>query len=292
MKPVTAIALLLAVTPTPGAGEDTAPPAESPAVGPALSSEAAFQEARRLLLGEGAARDPERAYELMKQAADAGHPDAAGGLGNFHREGVVVPQNDAEAAAWYRKGAEKGGVRSQFNFGQVLLNGLGVERNVEEGLRWIREAASQGLPQAVFVLGQVHYFGQHGQAVNYDEAFAYFRTEAERGHPDAQNMLGVMYENAQGQPRDEARAIAWYRKAAEQNLAKAQSNLGRMLGPNSASKDTRVEALMWLFLADAQGEITAARALKEVRPGIDSQEEIDARRRAAAFQGKQALWGK
>ena len=51
---------------------------------------------------------------------------------------------------------------------------------------------------------------------------------AEKGFAFAQFNLGVLYDNGQGLPQDDAQAIAWYRKAAEQGLPQAQVNLGIM----------------------------------------------------------------
>lgn len=254
---------------------------------PTGSAEETYQQARRYFRGDGVTKDAARAYRLMQEAAQAGHPDAIGGLGSFYREGLVVPQNDAEATARYRMGAAKGGVRSQFNYGQMLLHGIGVEKNEAEGLALIRKAAVRGLPEAVFVLGNIYYDGKYGLPVNHAEALALLRVSAEQGNAEAQNTVGVMYENAQGGlARDETRAQEWYRKAAEQNLAKAQANLGRLLGPIGGTRETRVEALMWLLLAEAQGEVVAAATLRETHDGILPAEELEAKKRVTAWQRK------
>ena len=51
---------------------------------------------------------------------------------------------------------------------------------------------------------------------------------AKRGNADAQNKLGVMYQNGSGVSQDHAQAAAWYRKAAEQGNELAKNNLGAM----------------------------------------------------------------
>src|ERR1700704_2814878 len=51
---------------------------------------------------------------------------------------------------------------------------------------------------------------------------------AEQGNPQAQNDLGMIYENGQGVAKDERQALAWYRKAADQGFDKAEFNLGAM----------------------------------------------------------------
>ena len=51
---------------------------------------------------------------------------------------------------------------------------------------------------------------------------------AEQGHVDAQYSLGVMYENGEGVPENDAEAVKWWRFAAEQGNVGAQYNLGYM----------------------------------------------------------------
>ena len=60
------------------------------------------------------------------------------------------------------------------------------------------------------------------------EAVKLHRLAAEQGDADAQKVLGDMYKQGQGVPRDYQEALKWYRLAAEQGNAKAQHNLGVM----------------------------------------------------------------
>ena len=55
-----------------------------------------------------------------------------------------------------------------------------------------------------------------------------WRPLAKLGQPNAQNYLGVMYQNGQGVQQDYVEAVRWYRKAAEQGDAITQYNLGVM----------------------------------------------------------------
>ncbi|MEZ3524793.1 MAG: sel1 repeat family protein, partial [Muribaculaceae bacterium] len=49
----------------------------------------------------------------------------------------------SEAVRWYRKSAEQGFARGQYNLGHMYENGRGVGQNVEEAVRWYRKAAAQ-----------------------------------------------------------------------------------------------------------------------------------------------------
>jgi TPR repeat protein len=154
----------------------------------------------------------------------------------------------------------------------MLAEGKGGDKNEVEGRKWIKSAADQGQVDAAFAMGQILYFGDIGQEVDYKAAYPYLLIAAEAGHPDAQNIIGVMLENAKGVDTDAAVAEHWYRKAAEQGHTKAQSNLGRILGPEVVDRERRLESLTWLLVASRKGEITAQRMLDAVREGIQPED--------------------
>ena len=44
---------------------------------------------------------------------------------------------------------------------------------------------------------------------------------ADTGMAEAQYVLGIMYDNGEGVPENDAEAVKWYRKAADQGLARS-----------------------------------------------------------------------
>ena len=241
------------------------------------NADAQFELARIYLRGsDGVGKNAARSMELMKAAADQGHAEAMGGVGYFYASGTTVPKDDAIALEWFLKGAKAGGAKAQLNLGKMLAEGKGTEKNEAEGRMWIKTAADQGQVDAAFAMGQILYFGDIGQEVDYKAAYPYLLIAAEAGHPDAQNIIGVMLENAKGVDTDTALAEQWYRKAAKQGHTKAQSNLGRILGPEVVDRERRLESLTWLLVASRKGEITAQRKLDAVRKGIQPEDRAQA----------------
>jgi TPR repeat protein len=85
------------------------------------------------------------------------------------------------------------------------------------------ESALRSYPNSsrlLFQLGRAYYKNK-----DFKSAFVQWRRAAERGYPNAEYNVGLMYKNAQGIVRDDRQAVAWYRKAAEHGFALAQ--LGR-----------------------------------------------------------------
>lgn len=88
---------------------------------------------------------------------------------------------------------------------------------------------------------------------DYQSAWQELKPLAENGSVNAQNVLGVMYENGFGVEKNEVQAIRWYRQAAEQNDVHAQYNFGHLL---DTSKNY-VAALKWFRKAADQGSAAA-----------------------------------
>jgi uncharacterized protein len=97
-----------------------------------------------ILLDDGEpipADNPERARLLMKQAADADVPGAAGGYGLLVYAGRGGPKNLGEAARWMFKASQEGDAEGQFLFALMLSRGEGVARDLERAYAWAIKSA-------------------------------------------------------------------------------------------------------------------------------------------------------
>jgi TPR repeat protein len=112
-----------------------------------------------------------------------------------------VPQDDAQAVAWYRHAAEQGHANAQFNLGVMYANGRGVPKDDTQAVAWFRHAADVG-------------------------------------DADAQFNLGVMYANGRGVPQDDTLAYLWLNYAAarvsgsiREEAANLRDDIARRLPP-------------------------------------------------------------
>lgn len=87
------------------------------------------------------------------------------------------------------------------------------------------------------------------QEGNYETALKGVRPLAEAGHAGAQEMLGVMYRNGHGLPRNDAQAYHWLSLAAEQARPLAAHYLGVMYFSGDGTDADGVKALMWMGVA-------------------------------------------
>ena len=123
----------------------------------------------------------------------------------------------------------------------------------------IRPLAEQGNAIAQYNLGVMYDQGE-GVPQNDAEAMKWYRLAADQGHARAQYTLGTIYHEGRGVKQNYAEAFKWYRLAADQGDAEAQFNLGAMYAYGQGLAHYLVSALMWFNLAAGQGTERAVRA--------------------------------
>ena len=82
---------------------------------------------------------------------------------------------------------------------------------------------SRYIPISRYMLGKIYY-----DENKYKRAAEFFSSAAEDGHAKSQNILGEMYEDGIGVPKNYTTAVEWYTEAALQGESTAQANLGNM----------------------------------------------------------------
>jgi TPR repeat protein len=104
----------------------------------------------------------------------------------------------------------------------------------------------KGVPQvlldaeALCQRGREHYDNEE-----YLDAAKCFRVAAERGHPGAQYMFGLLFHSGKGVVEDHREAVKWYRKAAEQGDETAQIVLGNCYENGEGVSKDHNEAARW-----------------------------------------------
>jgi len=94
-------------------------------------------------------------------------------------------------------------------------------------------------------------------AGDYAKASEMLNKLAQTGNAQAQQALGVMYENGQGVTKDENLALSLYRQAAANNNESAQYLLGTLLEKKSGLINNQNEAIKWYRLAATNGHPSA-----------------------------------
>ncbi len=89
----------------------------------------------------------------LDQAAQAGDMEAQYQLGVQYLYGTDVPKDPAKAAEWFKKAADQGLVPAIRELGILIASGEGVTPNPEEGAILLGRAADELDPSAMYHLG-------------------------------------------------------------------------------------------------------------------------------------------
>ena len=148
-----------------------------------------------------------------------------------------------------------------------------------------RPLAEQGNAKAQYNLGVMF---DDGEGVPQDDAEAvrWYRRAAEQGVAKAQYNLGVMFDDGEGVPQDDAEAVRWYRRAAEQGVATAQYNLGVMFDDGEGVPQDYAQAHKWYNLAASRGDDVARSNRDIVAKRMTTEQIAEAQRLAREWQPK------
>ncbi len=155
-------------------------------------AEAKYELGIRYMVGIGVARDEEKGFVLLKQAAEAGH------------------------------------AKAQIELGAHYLMGIGVAKDIPEGIRWANKAAEQKIPEAYQVLSN-YYLGRFGnEYIDYVKGFEYAQKSANAGLALGKFYLSACYANGWGCQADQNKAIELCKEAARLGDPDAQETLKDM----------------------------------------------------------------
>ena len=88
-----------------------------------------------------------RAVRILGPLAERGDPRAQAILGFIYANGRGVPQNQVEAAIWYRRAADQGNPTGQYMLGLLYDKGMGVPQNDIEAYKWLNLAVAGANPR-------------------------------------------------------------------------------------------------------------------------------------------------
>jgi Sel1 repeat len=126
----------------------------------------------------------------------------------------------------------------------------------KEGAEEFKQLGNEGCPFAQCILGVMYQNGK-GVPKNVHTAIGWYTKSAKQGNPVAEEHLGEIYQfGEQGIKQDNAEAKNWYRRAAHHGSQKAQVALFKMF-VNSHTGNEAAEGRSWLQQACAiPGELS------------------------------------
>ncbi len=167
-------------------------------------------------------KDPARAFELLKEAADSGHVGASERLGRICLE--AEPPDAPCAFARLERAAKEGRASAKTLLGWMHAEGIGGKVDAARAAQYYREAAQQGEPSARNNLGELY---EKGRGVGQDaaQAFEHYLSAARSGFPPAQFNVGRLYAAGRGTAQNSAEARRWLGEAVRAGITPAQQIL-------------------------------------------------------------------
>ena len=208
--------------------------------------------------------EDEKAFTLIKEAAEKGSATGQRLLGEIYEDGIGVTADSYEAVIWYRKAVQQGDVAAKYFLGSIYLH----DNNIEEGLRLTEEAAEAGNKNAQDAMGDYYHYGTYSDK-HLDKALYFYDKAASQGVANSQTEIGIMLQNGEGIEKDETAAINYFKDAVEQSDTSAKFYLGLayLYGQGTgidedkgwnlltqAADDGDVEAQWWLGWMYIRGE--------------------------------------
>jgi TPR repeat protein len=91
----------------------------------------------------------DEARRYLEEGARAGLPLAIANLGVLYINGEGMPKNPEKAVELFRQAAEQGEPGGMYLYGQCFFNGVGVPKDFRTANEWFRKAARAGNPSAI-----------------------------------------------------------------------------------------------------------------------------------------------
>jgi hypothetical protein len=95
------------------------------------------------------------AVEDFRASADLGYAPAQVMMGYLYETGTIVARDPGRAVEWYRKAAQQNDVLGEWLLGRSLYSGSGASKDLSEAGRWLQKAAEHNDPFGQYLLGMV-----------------------------------------------------------------------------------------------------------------------------------------
>lgn len=250
--------------------------------------------------GTGVEKDLQKAVQCYTKAANGGNPEAQMHLGLCYYHGKGVEKNISKSIEFFQLCASRNNLKAQHILANCYLNGVGVEKNINHALDLFFSSANQGDVDSQLFLARYYCKNRSLGEMAKDKIFYFSQLAAQKGNPEAQEILSFCYITGTGTKKDIQRGINialyladhgcysksqyqiadWYQRGVnlERNLAKAhhyfllaaknghsgaQYRLGQMYEFGQYVEKNIPESLRWYDCAAKQDHPQAKARLQE-----------------------------
>lgn len=159
--------------------------------------------------GIGVAQNTQKALEYYTNSANAGYPSSMAKIAKCYENGDLgLPVNLTEAINYYMRAADAGHVDCILKIAEFYEKGKGLQKNIKLAINYYEKVIDKSW-WACYHLATIFMNGQAIQP-NYTKAMSYAKKSVELGFLPGNKLVGDMYYNGLGIPKDESKAIYYW----------------------------------------------------------------------------------
>lgn len=229
-------------------------------------------------------------------------------LGHMYQDGEGTERNNVEAYKWFELSRLSGFADAVY--ARDAVGALLAEKQLDEAkeravgfmergdpsaltadaikrLNQAKAKAVDGDLEAQVEIGIGYLFAEESP-FDEGEAFKWLKTAAERGHPEAQQSLGLMYRSFDLTTvhHDDANAVLWFRRSALQGSKHGQNSLAISYWKGWGVEKDIKEAYFWWLVAERGGHKGAQSGRSFLEKEFSPEQMSEIRKRAEGFQPK------
>lgn len=182
------------------------------------------------------------AFKYYEKSAEGGNAFACYQLGYFYEQGIAVVYDADKAQMYYQTAYKKFEEMIQkqeddnllYRLGEMTYHGKGVETDTEKAVTYLEKAATFDNKNAKYLLARIYL-----QQYDYQHIPQALEWLDEAENPQADYVLGMVYEKGLIVERDISKAIHYLERSAEQSNSYAMYQLSKIYRSNSQFFDSQ-----------------------------------------------------
>jgi len=208
---------------------------------------AQFYLARCYLVGEGVRKDDAIGRMWMQKAADLEMIVACDTLGHSYLTGDFTEKNPKLGVTYLDKAVLKGYAPAQTHLARCYATGHGVKQNDRMAFSLYSHAAQCEDVYALYQLGQYYSVGRVVEQ-NTEKAFEYFMHAAVLGDTEAQGRVAMAYLQGEGVVKNIPEGIKWLEKLVDKKSPEACFEMSHLyrIGHGVKEDDNKADKLLQL----------------------------------------------
>ncbi|MCX8664824.1 MULTISPECIES: tetratricopeptide repeat protein [unclassified Gilliamella] len=165
----------------------------------------------------GYTKDYDQAKKWFEASAKQGYTSSQYNLGLMYNKGEGVKRDYKKAIMYYEQAAQANFIRAQNNLGLIYYEGKAVPQDLDKAKLWFEKAANQGHLKSQAALASIYLLNDK----NYPKGLELLKKGLKANNPQAQLLMGVLYDNGTAVSKDKNKAKKYYSLACKNGVQKA-----------------------------------------------------------------------